>query len=85
MFSLEEAIRYGSENGAKFFSLEKLGRLTVGRKATFLIARGTLQQLPRKLSYREGIYVDGGPRHRLSGKSCQDGVTGFKLRCPRNF
>ncbi|MDH4331615.1 MAG: hypothetical protein OEV89_03465 [Desulfobulbaceae bacterium] len=32
-----------------------------GRKATFLISRGTVQQLPRKLSYLEGIYVDGAP------------------------
>lgn len=60
-YSLEETIRCGSENGARFFGMEKLGRLTVGRKATFLIARGTVQQLARKLSYLEGIYVDGAP------------------------
>ncbi|MDG4474708.1 amidohydrolase family protein [Thiovibrio frasassiensis] len=60
-YSLEEAIRCASENGARFFGMEKLGTLTVGRQATFLIARGTLQQLPRKLSYLEGIYVDGAP------------------------
>ena len=41
--------------------MEKLGPLTVGRKATFLITRGTVQQLPRKLSYLEGVYVDGVP------------------------
>jgi hypothetical protein len=41
--------------------MEKLGLLTIGRKATFLIARGTAQQLPRKLSYLEGIYIDGKP------------------------
>ncbi|MDH3329387.1 MAG: amidohydrolase family protein [Desulfobulbaceae bacterium] len=58
-YSLVETIRCASENGAKFFGMEKLGTLTVGRKATFLIARGTAQQLPRKLSYLEGIYVDG--------------------------
>jgi imidazolonepropionase-like amidohydrolase len=60
-YSLVETIRSASENGARFFGMEKLGRLTVGRKATFLIARGTAQQLPRKLSYLEGIYVDGMP------------------------
>ncbi|PKN48775.1 MAG: amidohydrolase, partial [Deltaproteobacteria bacterium HGW-Deltaproteobacteria-16] len=60
-YSLEETIRCGSENGARFFGMENLGRLTVGRKANFLIARGTVQQLPRKLSYLEGIYVDGAP------------------------
>ena len=60
-YSLEETIRCASENGARFFGMEKLGTLTVGRQATFLIARGTVQQLPRKLSYLEGIYVDGAP------------------------
>ncbi|NTV13297.1 MAG: amidohydrolase family protein [Desulfobulbaceae bacterium] len=62
-YSLPEAIRCASENGARFFGLEKLGALAVGRKATFLISRGSLPQLPRKLSYLEGIYVDGAPSH----------------------
>ncbi|MBA3003504.1 MAG: amidohydrolase family protein [Desulfurivibrio sp.] len=60
-YSLEETIRCASENGARFFRMERLGTLTIGRKATFLITRGTVQQLPRKLSYLEGIYVDGAP------------------------
>ena len=60
-YSLEETIRCASENGARFFGMETLGALTVGRKATFLITRGTSHQLPRKLSYLEGIYVDGAP------------------------
>jgi imidazolonepropionase-like amidohydrolase len=60
-YSLAETIRCASENGARFFGLEKLGALTVGRQATFLFTRGTAQQLPRKLSYLEGIYVDGRP------------------------
>lgn len=60
-YSLEETIRCASENGARFFGMEKLGTLTVGRKAAFLIARGSVKQLPRKLSYLEGIYVDGLP------------------------
>lgn len=60
-YSLAEAIRCGSENGARFFGMEKLGALTVGRHATFLVTRGSVHQLPRKLSYLEGIYVDGAP------------------------
>ena len=60
-YSLAETIRCASENGAGFFGMEQLGALTVGGKATFLITRGTVQQLPRKLSYLEGIYVDGAP------------------------
>ena len=58
-YSREEAIRCASENGARFFGMEQLGRLIVGRQATFLIVRGTVQQLPRKLSYLEAVYVDG--------------------------
>ncbi|MDF1578761.1 MAG: hypothetical protein P1P81_10015 [Desulfobulbales bacterium] len=60
-YSLEETIRCASENGGRFFDMEGLGRLTIGRKATFLISRGSPHQLPRKLSYLEGIYIDGAP------------------------
>ncbi|MDW7772121.1 MAG: amidohydrolase family protein [Desulfobulbaceae bacterium] len=60
-YPLSETIRCASENGAAFFSMEKLGTLAVGKKATFLVARGSPSQLPRKLSYLEGIYVDGAP------------------------
>jgi hypothetical protein len=60
-YSLEETIRCASDNGARFFGMEDLGALTVGRKATFLVARGTAQLLPRKLAYLEGIYIDGAP------------------------
>lgn len=60
-YSLAETFRCASANGAGFFGMKDLGPLTVGRKATFLIARGSVQQLPRKLSYLEGIYVDGAP------------------------
>jgi imidazolonepropionase-like amidohydrolase len=60
-YTREEAIRCASENGARFFGMDELGTLTVGRRATFLLTRGTVQQLPRKLSYLEGIYVDGSP------------------------
>jgi imidazolonepropionase-like amidohydrolase len=60
-FSLEETIRCASENGARFFGMTTLGRLAVGRAATFLVARGSATQLPRKLSYLTAIYVNGEP------------------------
>ena len=60
-YTLEETIQCASENGARFFNIDRLGRLDVGQRATFLIVRGTIKQLPRKLSYLEGIYVDGRP------------------------
>ncbi|MCI5144767.1 MAG: amidohydrolase, partial [Candidatus Electrothrix sp. AR3] len=60
-YSLVESIQCASEHGARFFGMKKLGALAVGRPATFLLTRGTVQQLPRKLAYLEGIYVDGAP------------------------
>ncbi|MBM9536110.1 amidohydrolase family protein [Desulfobulbus alkaliphilus] len=60
-YSLVDTIRCATENGARFFGMEDLGALKVGRQATFLITRGTPQQLPRKLAYLEGIYVHGAP------------------------
>jgi len=64
-YSLAETIRCGSGNGAGFFGMEQLGALAVGRRAIFLVARGSVTQLPRKLSYLEGIYVDGVPGRAL--------------------
>lgn len=60
-YSLAETVRCASENGARFFGMTELGALAVGRPATFLLARGSVQQLPRKLSYLEGIYINGEP------------------------
>ncbi len=60
-YTLEETVRCASAVGAGFFNMEKLGELAVGRKAIFLVVRGTLKQLPRKLSYLEGIYEEGVP------------------------
>ncbi|GAB4342917.1 MAG: hypothetical protein Kow0089_18350 [Desulfobulbaceae bacterium] len=60
-YTLEEALCCASENGARFFGMDGLGMLAPGRRATFLITRGSPGQLPRKLSYLEGIYVNGAP------------------------
>ena len=60
-WSLEETIRCAAENGAGFFGMDDLGALAGGRKATFLVAGGAAQQLPRKLAYLKAIYVDGAP------------------------
>ncbi|WP_446009054.1 amidohydrolase family protein [Candidatus Electrothrix sp.] len=65
-YSLEESIRCASKNGAEFFAMEQLGQLAVGKKANFLLTRGTVGQLPRKLGYLEGVYIDGqsSPEYR---------------------
>ena len=60
-WSLEETLHCASEQGARFFGMDNLGALAVGRPATFLVARGMPQQLPRKLAYLEGIYLGGRP------------------------
>ncbi|CAK8719221.1 Amidohydrolase-related domain-containing protein [Candidatus Electrothrix laxa] len=59
-YSLEESIQCASKNSAEFFGMQH-GQLAVGQRATFLLTRGTAGQLPRKLSYLEGIYIDGVP------------------------
>ena len=61
-YTLEEAVRCGSVNGARFFGMEGLGELAAGRRATFLVARSAFHQLPRKLAFLENIYVGGEPR-----------------------
>lgn len=60
-YSLEETIRCASVNGAHFFDMKEFGPLTVGQPATFLVTRGTPNQLPRKLLYLEGITINGAP------------------------
>ncbi len=60
-YSLEETIHCASATCAGFFAMDRIGILAVGKRATFLVARGTVKQLPRKLSYLEGIYIDGSP------------------------
>jgi len=59
-YTLPEVVRCATYNGAKLLGLDKnMGLLQAGRPATFLVARGTPAQLPRKLSYLEDIYQDG--------------------------
>jgi imidazolonepropionase-like amidohydrolase len=60
-YSLVQTLQCASFNGARFFNMEGLGLLRVGQPATFLISRGMVQQLPRKLLYLEGIYINGSP------------------------
>ncbi len=60
-FTLVESLQCASGNGAQFFSLKNSGMLAVGQAATFIVSRGMVQQLPRKLSYLEDIYINGKP------------------------
>jgi imidazolonepropionase-like amidohydrolase len=60
-YSLAETIRCATSNGARLLGLDDFGLLVKGKAATFLVARGAPPQLPRKLSYLEGIYINGQP------------------------
>lgn len=60
-YSLSETVQCATSRGAELLGLNDFGLLTKGNRATFLISRGSPAQLPRKLSYLEGIYVDGHP------------------------
>lgn len=60
-YPLGEIFQAAAENAARFFAMERLGMLAPGRPATFLVTRGTAQQLPRKLYFLQAIVVDGRP------------------------
>ena len=61
-FSLTEAIRCATENGARLLGLEhEYGVIKAGKPAHFIVSRGTPAQLPRKLCYLEAIYINGAP------------------------
>lgn len=60
-YSLSETIRCATATGAELLGLKDLGLVRQGARASFVIARGGPSQLPRKLTYLEGIYVDGKP------------------------
>lgn len=60
-YSLPEAIRCATLNGARLLGLDNFGLIAKGRGATFLVARGGPAQLPRKLTYLEGIFLGGSP------------------------
>ena len=60
-YTLAETVRCAGKNGARLLGLEDFGLLAKGKTATFLVARGTPAQLPRKILYLEAIYVKGRP------------------------
>lgn len=60
-FTLAEIVCAATSTAADLLGLPDRGLITEGRAADFIIARGTPAQLPRKLSYLEGIYLAGDP------------------------
>lgn len=60
-YSLTEAIQCATSNGAQLLGIDETGIIAKGKPAHFLVARATPAMLPRKLSYLEGIYLNGTP------------------------
>lgn len=60
-YSLVEALHAASVVGADFFDIDSIGPLQQGKQANFIVSRGMVQQLPRKLSYLENIFWSGAP------------------------
>ena len=58
-YSLPEAIRCASCNGAELLGIEDFGVLSKGMAATFLVAKGDPSKLPDSLSAIQAIYING--------------------------
>ena len=58
-FSLPEAIRCASCNGAKLLGIEDFGVISEGMAATFLVAKGDPSKLPDSLGSLDFIYCRG--------------------------
>lgn len=58
---LAEALQCATSVGADLFGFRELGRLEKGKRANFIVSRGTIRQLPRKLGYLEAVFLDGMP------------------------
>lgn len=60
-FPLVESVQSATSIGAKLLGLSGTCTIIPGQAADFIVARGAPGQLPRKLSYLEGIYIGGNP------------------------
>jgi imidazolonepropionase-like amidohydrolase len=68
-FSLEKAIQCATWNGAVLLGIEReLGKLTPGMPATFLVAKGPPQKLPRSLRSPQEIWVRGARQQLLANR-----------------
>jgi imidazolonepropionase-like amidohydrolase len=58
-YSLPEAIRCASSNGARLLGIEDFGVISEGMAATFLVAEGDPSKLPDSLGSPDFIYCKG--------------------------
>ena len=60
-YPLTETIAAATSRGAELLGLPQIGLIAKNKEATFLVTRGLPSQLPRKLTYLEGMYINGLP------------------------
>jgi len=58
-YSLPEAIRCASYNGARMLGIEDFGIISKGMAATFIVVEGDPSKLPDSLSAIQAIYING--------------------------
>ncbi|MCG6878939.1 MAG: amidohydrolase family protein [Deltaproteobacteria bacterium] len=58
-FSIEEAIKCASLNGANLLGLERKGRIQKGWRADFIVVKGSPSSLPDSLNNNIRIHADG--------------------------
>ncbi len=62
-FSITEAVRCATANGADLLGLEDMGRIRPGAKASFLAVKGPPSGLPESLRRIHGLWIDGCPHN----------------------
>jgi len=60
-YSLPEAVKSSSKNGADLLGINDFGILASGKPATFLAVKGDPSKLPASLSAIQAIYINGTP------------------------
>ena len=60
-FSVEEAVRCATVNGARLLGLPHAGPIAPGTPATFIVAPGGPQALPGSLARLKALFIDGAP------------------------
>lgn len=58
-YSIEEAVKCATSNGAKLMGLEKKGTLTKGMKADFIAIKADISHLVDQMDRIDGIYIGG--------------------------
>ena len=61
-YSIQEAVRCATSNGAELLGLKNSGRISAGRTANFIAARGDPSKLPGSLDNLHAVLINGIPQ-----------------------